>query len=171
MEQLARPRRIYRLVATLTGRPLAAAEILRSLPEVIPDGPRGERIAVQASREYEFATNSLLEAGLAERFGAQARQVREAWGLRKGMGLGERETAIAMDCSRTVVRNRLEGIEAVFSVEDALAVREAMLKIGIPQDFVRYRQERMRLRKVLLVLVVFAGLVLGLECVRWILAG
>ena len=32
MEQLARPRRIYRLVATLTGRPLAAAEILRSLP-------------------------------------------------------------------------------------------------------------------------------------------
>ena len=170
MDHLARQRRIYRLVATLTGRPLASAEVLARLPAVIPDGPRGERIAVQASREYDFARSSLLEADLSSRLSGQAAQVREAWVLRRVMGLGERETAIAMDCSRTVVRNRLEGVDAVLSPQDALAVREAMLRIGLPPGFKRRKSEQLRARKVLLALVAIAGLAIVLEGLRWALA-
>lgn len=166
MDQLARYRRVFRLVAVLTGRPLASASVLATLPREIPDGPRGERIAVQAARDFEYAQSSLLDASLAERFSALAPQNREAWVLRRVLCFTERDTAISMDCSRTVVRQRLETIGTSFSEDDAAAVRASMLSIGLPASFQRQHQERERARKVLLVMAVLAGIAVGIEVLR-----
>ena len=171
MDELARYRRVFRLVAILTGRPLASVSVLSTLPEEIPDGPRGERIAVQAARGFKPARSSLLEGPLADSLFALPPQNREAWVIRRVLGFSERETAIAMDCSRTVVRQRLETIGDAFSTEDAIAVRESMLQIGIPAGFQRHRQERARARKILLILVVVAGVAIGIEVLHRVFSG
>ena len=171
MDELARYRRVFRLVAILTGRPLASASVLATLPAEIPDGPRGERIAVQAARRFKPARSSLLDGPLTDSLFALAPQNREAWVIRRVLRCSERETAIAMDCSRTVVRQRLEAIGDAFSTDDAIAVRESMLRIGLPAGFQRARQEKARARKILLLMVVVAGVAIGLDVLRRVFSG
>ena len=170
MDELARQRRVFRLVAILTGRLLASVEVLSALPEVIPDGPRGERIAVQASRRFKAAQSSLLDGAVAEKLFALAPQVREAWVLRRVLEFNERETAIAMDCSRTVVRNRLETIVDLMSRQDAGVVRQAMLRIGVPQGYQRRHHQRVRARRAFMVMGTLAGVAITLEVLRALLS-
>lgn len=168
MNNLPRCLRVYRLAVTLCGRPLAAEIVLDHLPETIPSGPRGERIAVQATRAIEPGVWSQVkgDAGLAGRLAALETPLREVWVLRDGLGLSERDTAIAMDCSRTVVRQRLEVLEGQFGRADIETLREAMAEIGLPPSFTRERKERSRARKALGILVVVAIVLVLLEVAR-----
>ena len=59
-DSLASHRRVFRLLAILTGRPLAAGEQLPHLPAQIPTGPRGERIAVHAARDMEHGSLNIV---------------------------------------------------------------------------------------------------------------
>jgi hypothetical protein len=94
------------------------------------------------------------------------RSQREVWVLRDGLGLSERNTAIAMDCSRTVVRQRLEAIEGKFDQSDEERFRRAMAKIGLPSEFCREQRDAVRVKRLLWWLGVVAVVVLVLEGVR-----
>ena len=50
-------------------------------------------------------------------------RVREAWVLGSVLGWGERESAIALDCSRTALRGHLEQASTRFDEVDARALR------------------------------------------------
>ena len=83
MANLSRQLRVYRLVAVLSGRPLAAAELMRAgIPGRIPDGPRGERIAVHLARSLEPGRLSLLDPQYADQLARLDHPGREALALR-----------------------------------------------------------------------------------------
>lgn len=166
MNDLPRVLRVYRLIVVLTGRPIEAEIAIQKLPAVIPDGPRGERIAVQAARGIEPAQLSLFGPRLGATLAGLERSQREAWVLRDGLGLSERNTAIAMDCSRTVVRQRLEAIEGHLNQEDEVAFGKVMASIGLPPEYCRQRRDAHRAKKMLWVLGMVAVVLVVLEGVR-----
>ncbi|MCP4834152.1 MAG: hypothetical protein GY895_05245 [Phycisphaera sp.] len=69
---------------------------------------RGGRLAVFAYRESDPAGGD---------------RIREAWILMSVLGWGERESAIALDCSRTALRGHLEQAAARFDEADVEALR------------------------------------------------
>lgn len=161
MDEFSRQRRVYRLVAILSGRPLAAAEALKTgLPARIPDGPRGERIAVQIARTLEPGRLGVLAPPYADQLFSLEPAQREAWVLRRGLGFGERDAAIALDCSRTVLRRRLAQVDDRLDAAAVRAVRSAMLELGLPAEFIRTgRAHRRRWRwfRLLIVIVLVVG--------------
>ena len=158
--------RVYRLIVALSGRPMEAERVLWQLPAVIPDGPRGERIAVQAAREIAPAQLSLFGTRLSSSLAGLERSQREVWVLRDGLGLSERNTAIAMDCSRTVVRQRLQAIEGQFDQSDEVRFRQAIAKIGLPPEYCRAKRDAVGVKRLLWGLGVVAVVLLVLEGVR-----
>ena len=172
MNDSARIRRVYRLLVVLTGRPIAAGERLGTLPARIPDGPRGERIAIQAARAMESGVMAILSSETGKALAELSEQDREVWVLRRVMGFGERDTAIAVDCSRTVVRRRLDALGDAPGPDAVNEVRSMMYELGLPVGYLRHRriEHRGRRRLVQLALV---GVVLVLVDLlrRWLIAG
>ncbi len=72
---------------------------------------RGGRLAVFAYRESDPAGGD---------------RIREAWILLSVLGWGERESAIALDCSRTALRGHLEQAAARFDEADVVALRRVV---------------------------------------------
>ena len=167
MDEFSRQRRVYRLLAMLSGRPIAAAEALKKgLPARIPDGPRGERIAVHLARTLEPGRLSLLAEPYAEQLASLDHPEREAWVLRRGLGFTERDAAIALDCSRTVLRRRLESVDDRLDSGAVRAVRSTMLNIGLPVEAIRTRHARQRRWRWFGLIILFVMVVVGLDLLR-----
>lgn len=165
-DSLASHRRIFRLLSVLTGRPLAAGEALSSLPSRIPVGPRGERIAVHAAREMDSGRLSLVPQEIANRIYGLAHELRETWILSDVMGYTDRHAAIALDCSRTVVKNRLESVRTYIQPGDVEAIRACMSGLGLPDEFVRAIRDREKARKGIWLLGGMAVGVISLDLLR-----
>ena len=165
-DSLASHRRVFRLLAILTGRPLAAGERLSNLPAHIPTGPRGERIAVHAARDMEQGSLSLLPEDIAERVYGLEHQLREAWILSEVMGYDDRNAAIALDCSRTGVKNRLESVRGCVELGDAEALRACMSGLGLPVGYVHGVRDRQRAWRGMGILGAVAGSVICLDLLR-----
>lgn len=99
-------------------------------------------------------------------------QDREVWVLRRVMGFSERDTAIAVDCSRTVVRRRLESLGDTLGANEVEEVRSMMLRLGLPMGYLRHRRIERRGRRRLLQLAVVGLLLVAVDVLRrWLLAG
>lgn len=110
----ARARRVARLLHAL-GEPRAEAERhgLR-LSSRVPDGPRGERLAIMDHRD---------------RASGGGDREREAWVLRIVFAWSDRDAARAMDCSRSALERHLAGIAGRFDDDDVRALRHAMASV------------------------------------------
>ena len=172
MDDPARIRRLYRLLVVLCGRPIAAGERLGSLPVRIPDGPRGERIAIQAARDMESGAMTILPSEIGRAIARLPQQDREVWVLRRVMGFSERDTAIAVDCSRTVVRRRLENLGDSLGPDEVAEVRSMMLRLGLPVGYLRHRRIERRGRRRLMQLAGVGVVLVAVDVLRrWLLAG
>ncbi len=165
-DSLASHRRVFRLLSILTGRPLAAGALLSEFPSSIPPGPRGERIAVHAARDMEPGRLSLLPQEIADRIYGLEPQLREAWVLRDVLGYNDRNAAIALDCSRTVVRNRMDALQGQIKNGDAEALRDCMAGLGLPEEFIRSVRDRKNARRGIRLLVGLASAVIALDLLR-----
>lgn len=88
----ARIRRLATLFVALGDPESEAIAAASRLARRVPDGPRGERMAIIERRERV----------------PEASRSHEAWVLRRVMGWTERDAAKALDCSRTVLCRHLE---------------------------------------------------------------
>ena len=143
--------RICRLLLAL-GMDRAVAEhramILRRHPSF---AARGDRLAVFAYRESE------PEGG---------DRVREAWILASVLGWEERESALALDCSRTALRGHLLVAQDRYSTEDAAALR-AMVDSFEPSVLKpKPALEKVGMPVALVWMAALALLLIGLEIAR-----
>ena len=112
---------------------------------------RGDRLAVFAYRESEPRGGD---------------RVREAWILTTVLGWEERESALALDCSRTALRGHLVTAEHRYSAEDASALRsmvDSFEPSAVEPDLVR---EKAGWPMILIWMAAVAMLLIGLEVAR-----
>lgn len=101
--------RTCRLLLALGMNRADAERTARSVRNHRAFGTRGGRLAIFAYRESDPAGGD---------------RIREAWILLSVLGWGERESAIALDCSRTALRGHLQQAASRFDAVDVEALRK-----------------------------------------------
>ena len=115
---------------------------------------------------------TILPSEIGKAIAELPQQDREVWVLRQVMGFSERDTAIAVDCSRTVVRRRLEHLGDAPGPNAVEEVRSAMLGLGLPSGFLRHRRIEHRGRRRLMQLALVGVVLVVVDLLRrWLLAG
>ena len=118
-ERPARARRVARLLHGLGESAADAARHGRRLAPSVPDGPRGERMAILDHRE---------------RMPGGGDRGREAWVLRVVLGWSPRDAARALDCSKTALDVHQRANEGRFDQDDVAALRRGMAAIDAEGD-------------------------------------
>lgn len=176
-------RRVYRLAVLLTGRQKSAVAVIEQVVGARPDlqsldSEHMDRLTVLRSREQAGGALKLpgLDAAVASAIAELPSQQREAWIFISLYQLDDRTAAKAMDCSFRAARQHHD--LAVEKLREHLgarlewaakSVREAMMRLDVPEFYRARQRTRKKIRRTLLVLAIIAAILTTLVVVLWVM--
>lgn len=174
--------RVYRLALLLTGLPRSAMTVTEQVVGAQPDLSRldsahMDRLTVLRSREQPAGVPNLpgLDQVAAQALADLPEQQREAVVFTRVYGLDDRSAARAMDCSFRAVQQHAQRAEAALLDSmggqlDVLAgqVREAVMRLDVPEVYRRRLRRRRQLRRALIALLIVAGALALLAGLSWL---
>ena len=181
LDREACERRVYRLAALLTGRQKSAVRVIEQVVGARPDlqsldSEHLDRLTVLRSREQATGTFQLtgMDSSLAAALAELPSQQREAWVFISVYQLDDRTAAKAMDCSFSAARQHHDMAEATLRRrlgerlgEAAQHVRQAVVRVDVPEFFRAQQRRRQRTRRTLLALAIVAAALAAIAAISW----